>query len=368
VPPSGKQPRLSRTTKVVGSAVAVALIAGAAWAAGTALHSSSSVNFRAAAATGGTASGGTANGSTAPGPHRAALGMGGGGTVASVDQAGSSFTVTRPALPPKGTTPSTPGGAAPAIPSTPTTTNKTIKVTGSTTYYVTESGSQSDIATGMRISAFGTVSNGQITASGVNLVQAGIGNMPNKPKTGAAPATPPSGAAPATPPANPKPNAANRPFAIGTVKSVTPGANGSVTVVVTSPRDADRTVIVNSSTTITKTVKGSFSDVKVGALAIARGTRNSDGSVTATVVQVVASGVKPGPGFAPGFGPGLGFGPGPGFGRRGFAPGGPGHWGKGGPHGSGTPNSGSQGSGSPNSGTPNSGSQGSGTLNSSPAV
>ncbi|HZQ57548.1 MAG TPA: hypothetical protein VFA84_05920 [Acidimicrobiales bacterium] len=324
---------MSRTTKVVGSALAVALVAGGAWAAGTALHSSpSTVNFRAAAADGGGSTGNAAP-NASPRPHPGG-GMGGGGTVASVDQAGSSFTVTGPTRP-KGAAPAAPGGAAPATPSSPTTTTKTIKVTGSTTYYVTEPGTASDIATGMRIGAFGTVANGEITASAVTLVQAGIGKAPNKPAPATAPATPPKPDPSANPNPNANPNVANRPFVLGTVKSVTPGSGGSVTVVVTAPRGGDRTVVVNASTTVTKTVKGSFSDVRVGAIALARGTRNSDGSVTASVVEVVASGVKrgPGPGFGPAFGPGAVPGFGPGFGHR-FGPrggGGPGPGFRGGP-------------------------------------
>ncbi|HXZ61968.1 MAG TPA: hypothetical protein VEG62_04435, partial [Acidimicrobiales bacterium] len=139
--PAAKQPRLPRTTKVVGGAVAVAMIAGGAWAAGTALHSSpSTVKFRAAASTGSSSSGGTSGSTNGP-RHGFGMGMFGGGVVGTIDQSGSSFTITRPSPPSNGNTPNAPGGNtpnAPSTPSTPATTTRTIKVSGSTKYYLTQ--------------------------------------------------------------------------------------------------------------------------------------------------------------------------------------------------------------------------------------
>jgi hypothetical protein len=308
--PPAERPRLARSTKLIGTGVAVALVAAGAWAAGTALHSSpSTVRFRAAAATTPGTSGGTSNGTPAH-RGRGLFGMGAGGTVATVGA--SSFTVTaksRPAPPANGASPST--GQAPAA---PTTTTKTVDVGGSTTYYVTEQGSGADIAAGMRVTAFGQVgANNTITASAVDLVQAGIGPTPGT-KSGTAPVNPP--APPANAPAPPA-GTTTRPFTFGTVKSVSQSGT-TYTVVVTS-RAGDRTVIVNSSTTVTKTVKGSLGDVHVGDNVVVRGTRNSDGTVAASVVQVVSASLKGkgpfGPRFGPAFGPGFGFGPRGAFGR-----------------------------------------------------
>jgi hypothetical protein len=233
--------------------------------------------------------------------------MGAGGTVATVN--GSGFTVTapsRPTPPANGAAPNAPAPNAPA----PAPANKTVKVTDSTTYSVTGPGSGADIATGMRITAFGQVgANNVITASTVTLAQAGLGpngpaNKPAPPNNGAAP----NNGAPPAPPAG----ANTRPFTTGTVKSVS-NSGGTYTVVVTS-RLGDRTVIVNASTTVIKTTKGGLADVHVGDAVVVRGTHNADGSVTASAVQVVSSSLK-GKGKGPfGYGPGFGFG-GP---RRGF--------------------------------------------------
>ncbi|HVM65314.1 MAG TPA: DUF5666 domain-containing protein, partial [Acidimicrobiales bacterium] len=162
-----------------------------------------------------------------------------------------------------------------------------------------------DIATGMRITAFGPVgADNVITASEVNLVQAGVGpngpaNKPAPPNNGA----PENGAPPANAPAPPA-GLKTLPFTTGTVKSVSHSGT-TYTVVVTS-RAGDRTVIVNSSTTVVKTVKGGLGDVHVGDGVLVRGTHNADGTVTASAVNVVSSSLKgKGPfGFGPGFGSG----------------------------------------------------------------
>jgi hypothetical protein len=320
--PTARRLGLSRSTRILSGAVALSVVATGAWAAGAALHSSSpTVKFQpaastAAAATGGTGAAGTAP--TGPVPHRR-FGFGGGaGVVASVDPSAPSFAVTVPTRP---VAPATPGAA----PTTPTTKTATIKVTSATTYLLTEQGTSGDIATGMRILAMGTANtDGTLAATAVEVVQAGIG--PAGPKPPAAPTTP--GAAPVNPNAPVRPGLpANAPFAVGTVKSVTTGSAGALSVVVSSPR-GDRTVMVSSTTTVTKTVKATFGDVKVGDTVLARGQHNTDGSVSATAVQIVAAGLKApgkfgfGRGPGSGFGPGFGFGPGWGFGGRGHGPGG----------------------------------------------
>jgi hypothetical protein len=281
------------------------MVAGVAWAAGTAFHSSpSTVKFRAAASTDSASSG--ASGSTeTPGLRR--LGGFGLGTVTSVN--GSTITVSRPARPSTGASPNTPGAA----PAPPTTTTKTIKVVSSTTYYLVAPGKLADVAKGDFMTARGTAgANGTLTATQAYFAAAGIVKMPNK----AASAPGPAYGAPPAPPAD-------APVAIGTVSSVTQQADGSVTVVLSSPRGTSRTVVLNSSTQLVEETQSSLSAVQVNDMIAVRGTRNSDGSITAAVVQVVSAALKgQGPlGVRPGFGPGRFFGPG----RGGF--GGHGRWG-----------------------------------------
>jgi hypothetical protein len=350
---------------VIGAAVAVAMIAGGAWAAGTALHGSpSTVKFRAAAAVGGNSTGNGSSGSSGTngtsgtnGPHgRRFMGGGGVGPVTGVDSRAQTFTVTHPTRPAPGSAPNTPG-AAPVAPATATTT---VKTSSSTVFYVTGPATPSNIAVGQEMVAFGTNSNGTITASRVSLVDAGILKTPKKPapvNPNASPNVSPN-AGPNEPNANAPKLPGNRPFGAGTVKSVTGGANGSVTVTLTELRGGDVTVDVPTSATMVWTQKGSFSSLAVNDTALVRGTKNADGSITATVIEVVKAALKgqAGAGVRPGFGPGLGFGfgPGPGFGfgfgpglgfggRRGGFPGGApgaGHWSP--PSGSaGTPPSGS---------------------------
>jgi len=295
---------LSRPTKVLAGAIAVAVIAAGAWAAGSAIHGSGpSVRFTPASAT---AAGSTGSSGATPATPHARRNLGGGGVVSGVDAAGDTITVTLPARHSTSTTP----GAAPVAPAT---TSATIKVTSATVFYVTKSGTAADITTGMRLAATGTANaDDTLTATTVTLLASGL--APSAPK-------PPAAAVPNAP-AVPK-GPANPPVASGTVTSVTT-SGGDTTLVVTGPRGA-RTVIVTPTTTITETIKGGLSDVGVGDMVLARGHRNSDGSVDAAVVVDVAAGLK-------GVGRnGLGFGFGRGFGPGRFFPGGRG--GPGGPFG-----------------------------------
>ena len=329
--PPPKRLGFSRTTKIVSGAVAIALIAGAAWAAGTALHgSSATVRFQPAAATSTAASGGSSggtsggtNGGSTTNPHPRYMMRGTGGTIASVDTGSGSFTVTAPALPPKPTTP----GAAPAAPTTPTTKNVTVKTNGQTTFISVTQGSPSGLTTGMEVMAVGTVTNGTLTATDVAAAQPGI--LPTRPKPPASGVKPPTGAAPNIPkpptgavPALP----ANHPgVALGTIASISSDqpAAGDVTLhLTTNTNRGASTVVVDSKTIIALAQKGSINTTKSGDLAVVRGTHNADGSVAATTVITVAAGLKNavganGHGFV--LGPGLGaFGPwlrlgGPGF-------------------------------------------------------
>jgi hypothetical protein len=103
----------------------------------------------------------------------------------------------------------------------------------------------------------------------------------------------------------------------GTVKEK---SAGSLTL---TTRDGS-TVVVKVTSSTTYQVGGATSptlaDVKVGDVVMAAGTRNADGSLSATVVRSHAAGTfgGPGDGFGRRFGDGPGGGPGDGFGRRGM--------------------------------------------------
>jgi hypothetical protein len=129
--------------------------------------------------------------------------------------------------------------------------------------------------------------------------------------------------------------------AAGTVKEK---SASSITLTV---RDGS-TVVVKVSSTTTYQVDGitspTLADVKVGAVVMASGTSNADGSLAATVVRSWAAGQDGGPGMG-GFGHGMG-GPGmggPGWGRGGDGDGMPG-W-PGGPDASPVPSTAPSGSG-----------------------
>ncbi len=161
--------------------------------------------------------------------------------------------------------------------------SKTLTLTGSTTY--TEAGttaSKSALATGVQISAVGTVnSSGNFTATAVTIAPSSVQ---------------------------------------GTVASKT-----ATTIVVTTT--AGKTVTVDVSSTTKYSVRGvtspTLADVAVGDRIAAQGTQNADGSLNATRVQAAPNDQ---PGFGGGgFGGGIG---GPGFGRgfgrgHGFGGGGP---------------------------------------------
>jgi collagen type VII alpha len=360
--PPPKRLGFSRTTKVVSGAVAIALVAGGAWAAGTALHGGGgTVRFQPAAATSTAASGGGTGGSTggsATNPHPRYQMRGGSGTIGSVNTGAGSFTVNATVPPPKPTTP----GAAPATPpAAPTTKSVTVKTTAQTTFISVTQGSPSGLSTGMEVVAVGTVTNGTLTATDVGGAQPGV--LPSRPKPPAS-ATPnvpkpPSGVAPPALPAG------HRGITTGTIASITKDqpAAGDVTLhLTTNSNRGATTVVVTSTTTIALAEKGSINTLKAGDLAVVRGTHNADGSVTASTVITVSAGLKNaaggigrgfvfgplgglgpwmrlgGPGGFPGF-PGFPGGPG-GFGRFGF-----GHRGADPANGSGVaPGSGSSGS------------------------
>jgi hypothetical protein len=155
-----------------------------------------------------------------------------------------------------------------------------VVLTGSTTYELAgEAATKDAVVTGARIVARGTLaSDGTLTASSVEV-------------------------APAT--------------SAGTVKE-----KGSSSLTLTT-RDGS-TVVVKVSSSTTYQVGGvttpTLADVKVGDIVMAAGSRNADGSLTATIVRSHAAGQFGGPGGMPG--------PmhGDGFGRGGMRDGGPG-WG-----------------------------------------
>lgn len=160
----------------------------------------------------------------------------------------------------------------------PDGSSKTLTLTGSTTY--SQAGAtvtSGALVVGVRISAQGTVdSAGNFTATAVTITPSGV---------------------------------------LGTVSSKT-----ATTIVVTTT--AGKTVTVNVSAATKYSIRGvaapTLADVAVGYRISAQGTLNSDGSLTATVVQAAPNDQ---PGFG-GVGPGGGFGgsrggSGRGFGRHG---------------------------------------------------
>ena len=103
-------------------------------------------------------------------------------------------------------------------------------------------------------------------------------------------------------------------FTIDSVVVVLPSAGGEVTkidgstITVTQRDGTTATITVNGQTTYTVngTDSAALSDVKVGMRLVAEGTRNSDGSLTATRVKAATPGTFEGRGgrFDHGFGPG----------------------------------------------------------------
>lgn len=104
----------------------------------------------------------------------------------------------------------------------------------------------------------------------------------------------------------------------GTVKAT------SATSITLTTRD-DETVVVTVTGTTTYAVEGvetaTLADIEVGAVVVASGTENADGSLTATVVRSRAAGMDGGPGMGGGWGRGHGGGGMPGGGLPGWGPG-----------------------------------------------
>ena len=143
-----------------------------------------------------------------------------------------------------------------------------VALTGSTTYEMAGQAATKDaVVAGVRISARGTLgSDGTLTATSVEIEPA---------------------------------------LAVGTVKE-----KGTDSLTLTTRDGSSVTVKVTSSTTYTVDGKTSptLADVAVGAVVMASGTKNADGSLAATVVRAHAAGELGGPGMG---GPGMG---GPGMG------------------------------------------------------
>jgi len=136
-------------------------------------------------------------------------------------------------------------------------TDKTIIVTGSTTYRLAGAASTSTALTvGAMVDAVGTTAaDGAFTATLVNIQPAQAG---------------------------------------GSVTATNPA-----TIVVKTRAGASLTINVSSTTTyqVAGKTTASLSDIAVGAIVMAEGTPNADGSFTATVVRAFPAG---GPGFGPG--------------------------------------------------------------------
>ncbi|MBU6323159.1 hypothetical protein KGQ55_00540 [Patescibacteria group bacterium] len=76
-------------------------------------------------------------------------------------------------------------------------------------------------------------------------------------------------------------------FVSGTV------AQASATSITVNTRDGNSHVVLMSpSTTVAKSVTGSLSDLSAGSDVIVSGTTNSDGSITATLIQIRPAGAN----------------------------------------------------------------------------
>jgi hypothetical protein len=84
-------------------------------------------------------------------------------------------------------------------------------------------------------------------------------------------------------------------------------AKGATSITVKTRDGSSFTINVGSTTTyqVAGKTAASLSDVAVGAIVIAEGTRNTGGTFTATVVRGFAAGSGTGPGWGPGMGPGM---------------------------------------------------------------
>ena len=181
-------------------------------------------------------------------------------------------------------------------------TTAKVALTGSTTYTLGGKAATKDaVVAGVRIAARGTLgSDGTLTATSVEIQ-------------------------PAT--------------AAGTVKE-----KGTSSLTLTIRDGSTVTVKVTSSTTyqVDGVTTPTLADIKVGDVVMASGTKNADGSLSATAVRAHAAGDFGGPGMGGGDGFGRGGHGGPGMGGWGFPGGG---WGPGDPDGSPAP------SATPSSGT-----------------
>jgi hypothetical protein len=185
--------------------------------------------------------------------------------------------------------------------------NQSVKVTtgSSTRITIQKAVAVSDIAKGDRISVSGTQSGTTIAAARISIMDLqlgapgrgfqggstpGSGSGANGPQRrfgsggfngeGGPPSTDANG--------NPTGDANRRPlggFAFGTVTDV---AGGTITI--SSFDGTTTTVTTTPSTTVTKSVQGSFGDLKIGQNIRAVGTTGSDGTVAATTVNEGAGG------------------------------------------------------------------------------
>ena len=273
---------------MLAGTIAVAVIAAGAWAAGTAIHGSGpSVRFTPASSTAAGSTG--SSGGTPPTPHPR-RNLGGGGVVSGVDTGGRHDHRDAP-RPPVGDHDAGRG------------TGRARDHVGDDQGHERDrvlrdqaGATATDITTGMRLAATGTA-NADATLTATNGHAALLRAGPERSQASGSRGPERWRAAVPKGPANP-------PFAFGTVTSVTT-SGGDTTLVVTGPRGA-RTVIVTPTTTITETIKGGLGDVGVGDMVLARGHRNSDGSVDAAVVVDVAAGLKGVGRFGLGFGFGRG--------------------------------------------------------------
>jgi hypothetical protein len=83
-------------------------------------------------------------------------------------------------------------------------------------------------------------------------------------------------------------------FLTGTVASV-----GSGSITLNTNDGSSHVVLVTPQTSISKSVEGSLTDIVVGSTVIVSGTTNSDGSVSAALVQIRPAGSLPVPTSTP---------------------------------------------------------------------
>ena len=189
-------------------------------------------------------------------------------------------------------------------------TTRTTKVATSsaTAFTRTEIGKVGDIKVGNWIAAMGSrAADGSLTATGIAILPAGL--------TGGPKAGPKK-----TPPTSPAAGAPSRPFALGTVESISGGV-----ITVTTPRGSDK-ITTASNPTVVETVAATLKAVTDGAMVAVGGRPSADGAtLDATRVDVIDPAVaalgKSLIGGIKGFGGGLGAGFGGRFGRTGRIPG-----------------------------------------------